>query len=138
MRKFIAVLLAIAVMTGSVACLSLSRSDEEMLRELKSYGIRSNEVKRKSAPLAACLNILPGIGDFYLAAGTDNGDMWLYGFLNLLTWPISILWAIPEGAIDAGTINKQETAYYYKFDKTGMKELNELKAREATPTPTAK
>lgn len=69
----------------------------------------------KQPALAGALNILPGFGNFYLAVGTEEQEHWLYGFLNLLTWPLSIVWAVPEAAIDASAINERETIYYYTF-----------------------
>jgi hypothetical protein len=99
-----------------------------MLNELKSYGISETEVQRKSPPAAAALNILPGFGNFYLAAGTTESDQWLFGFLNLITWPYSMIWGIPEAAIDATTINKKETIYYYTYDRMGKQEFEKRKA----------
>ncbi len=56
--------------------------------------------------LAAGLNVLPGIGNFYLACGAGGRpDHWLWGAANLLLWPISIAWAVPEGYVDAERIN---------------------------------
>lgn len=100
-----------------------------MLRELEGYGISPTEQEIKNPGLAGGLNILPGFGNFYLGVGTDESDQWLYGFLNLLTWPVSPIWAIPEAAIDANVINKKETVYYYKFDPQGKKEYEALKAK---------
>lgn len=56
------------------------------------------EVKEKSPGTAAGLNFLPGIGDFY------NGNVGL-GIVNLLTWPLSILWAPVGGASGANEVN---------------------------------
>lgn len=109
----------------------MSRSDKERYRELQGLGIKATDQQVKSPGAAGALNLLPGCGNFYLAVGTDESDQWLYGFLNLLTWPISPIWAIPEGAIDAGTINKKEVVYYYTFDPRGQKELKALKASRA-------
>ena len=67
---------------------------------------------------------MPGFGNFYLAIGTNEGDQWLYGTLNLLLWPVSVVWGIPEAAIDAGNINKRNTAYYYTYG-AGAKELKD-------------
>ncbi|MEI7958178.1 MAG: hypothetical protein WCI40_03655 [Verrucomicrobiota bacterium] len=111
-------------------CTTMSRSDKEHYRELKSLGIRGNDQEAKSPALAGALNILPGFGNFYLASGTEESDQWLYGFLNLLCWPVSPIWAIPQAAIDAGTINKKETVYYYIFDRNGQRELGKLKAAQ--------
>lgn len=74
------------------------------------------------------LNILPGGGNFYLAAGTDESEQWLYAFLNLLTWPASVVWGVPEAAIDAGNINKKATVEYYTFDKVGKEEFAKMRA----------
>jgi hypothetical protein len=72
---------------------------------------------------AGALNLLPGFGNFYLASG-NGGDSshYLYGTINLLFWPISILWGVPEAAIDANNINEREMLYYYKYDAQGKKE----------------
>lgn len=115
----------LVVLTG---CISLNSSEKATLTELESYGISSTEHKIKQPGVAGILNILPGFGNFYLASGTDEGQQWLFGFLNLLLWPVSVVWAIPEGAIDANTMNKQETIRYYTFDANGKKELERIKA----------
>ena len=47
----------------------------------------------------------------------------VWQFLNLLTWPISVVWGIPEAAIDAETINERELVYYYTFDESGKEAL---------------
>jgi len=100
-----------------------------MLRELEGYGISPTEQQVKHPGMAGALNVLPGFGNFYLGIGTHESSQWLYGFLNLLFWPLSVVWGIPEAAIDANTINKKETIYYYKFDQQGKKEYKELKSR---------
>lgn len=59
-----------------------------------------------------------GFGNFYLASGNGaDSSHWLYGLLNLLTWPLSILWGVPEAAIDANRINEREMIYYYRYEK---------------------
>lgn len=116
----------LSLLTG---CVSISRTEQIKLRELKSYGIKETEVDKKHPGLAGALNILPGFGNFYLAIGTDESSQWLYGFLNLLTWPISIIWGVPQAAIDAVAINKKETIYYYTFDNEGKIELEKIKSQ---------
>lgn len=111
------------------ACTSLSYHEQNALRSLNANGISvdkpAGEWKRPANPAGAgALNLLPGVGNFYLASGNGgDGSHYLYGFLNLLTWPISVVWGIPEAAIDAGTINERELVYYYTFDESGKEAL---------------
>lgn len=114
---------------GLSACNTLSHSEESQVRELKGYGLRQEE-ERKSPGVAGALNLLPGFGNFYLASGTDESGQWLYGFLNLLTWPVSILWGVPEAVVDAGNINKREMVYYYSYDPAGKAALAKAKAEQ--------
>ena len=73
-----------------------------------------------SAWTAGLLNVLPGLGNFYLAFGDGNDPIQgAYGVINLLFWPISIVWGAPQAAIDAHTLNKREMLYYYHYDKGG-------------------
>lgn len=110
-------------------CTSLTRQEQMQLQHLKAQGITvdkpfGNYEKPASVAGAAALNLLPGVGNFYLGSGqAAESDHWLYGFLNLLTWPVSIVWGIPEAAIDANAINKREMLYYYQYDKMGKEEL---------------
>jgi hypothetical protein len=81
--------------------------------------------ERKNAAAAGILNLLPGFGNFYLAFGTDQGGQTAIGFVNLLTWPLSAAWGVPQAAIDANTINTQYTVYYYTVDPNGKKILDQ-------------
>lgn len=77
------------------SCASINSQQKQELREWQAQNVY---VKEKSPGLAAGLNILPGIGDFY------NGNVG-YGILNLLTWPLSVLWAPIGGASGADEVN---------------------------------
>lgn len=121
--------LVIGVLLLVTACTTLTRQEQNELRNLKAQGITvdrpAGNYERPASPGAAgALNLLPGIGNFYLAGG-NGGDSshWLYGCLNLITWPFSILWGVPEAAVDANRINERELIYYYKYDRQGQKEL---------------
>lgn len=121
------------------SCTSLTHQERNTLRSLQAQGITVNKpVGNWEAPAspagAGALNLLPGFGNFYLASGNagDSGQ-YLYGFLNLLTWPVSVLWGIPEAAIDAGTINERELIYFYTFDESGKIALKN-KGWVITPT----
>ena len=125
--KTILVLVSALYISG---CTTLSRTENATLQELKSYGVSETEVAVKHPAAAGALNILPGVGNFYLAAGTGESTQWTYGFINLLFWPLSPIWAVPQGAIDATTINKKETVNYYTFDRIGKQEFAQLRLDE--------
>ena len=98
MRKLYLLLLA-AILT---ACTTLTKQEQDTLHILQANGITVDKpignFERPANPAgAAALNLLPGGGDFYLASGNaGDSSYWLYGFLNLLTWPFSIIWGVPE------------------------------------------
>jgi len=125
MKNIAAFILIASISTG---CVSLSPSDASKLNELRALGINEEAVVKKSPGAAGALNILPGVGNFYLASGTREGSQWTYGFLNLLFWPLSVVWSIPQAAIDAQTINKMETVYFYTYDPEGKRQLEARKS----------
>ena len=43
----------------------------------------------------------------------------------MFTWPISILWGIPEAAVDANNINKRALINYYTYEIAGEQALAE-------------
>ncbi len=114
-------------------CTSLTRQEHMQLRELQAQGVTvdkpvGNFEKPASGVTAGALNLLPGIGNFYLGTGNAaESSHVLYGVLNLLTWPLSILWGVPEAAIDADNINKREMLYYYTYDEQGKQALKKAK-----------
>lgn len=126
MKKFILLTICAVVFTS---CTTLSRQESNQLRELQAQGVTvdrpvGNYEKPASGVVAGALNLLPGFGNFYLGTGNAaESSHVLYGVLNLLTWPLSILWAVPEAVIDADNINKREMLYYYSYDETGKQEL---------------
>lgn len=135
MRK-LALLAVLAVFcSNTIGCINLSRSEKEDLRLITSAGFSPQDEHVKSVPLAGALNILPGFGNFYIAIGTDETEQWLVGFMNLLFWPISVLWGIPEAAIDAGNLNKRETIYYFMRTERGRTELQEALDRQRALPP---
>ena len=124
------ILLSIAILAFA-GCTNLTRLEELELRTLKGQGVSVDKPvgswERPASPAgAALLNILPGFGNFYLASG-NGGDSshYLYGTLNLLAWPISVLWGVPEAAIDAKKINERELVYYYNYDEDGRLALKD-------------
>ena len=126
MKKILYTLLCTTILTG---CTHLTRQEQDTLHQLKAQGVTLDKpigsYEQPANPaIAGVMNILPGFGNFYLACGNGSESThWLYGTLNLLTWPLSILWGIPEAAVDANTINEREMIYYYEYDKHGKTEL---------------
>lgn len=118
------------------ACTHLTASEQHQLRELKSRGIdvdhaQANWQKPANPATAALLNLLPGIGNFYLASGNGaQSEHTLYGVLNLLTWPFSILWGIPEAAVDANVINQRELIYFYTYEKKQPSTIQRTRPRQ--------
>ena len=129
MKRFSIRLVLVLLPLFLIGCASLSRTEKGVIRELESYGIASDTIQVKDSTAAGFLNILPGFGNFYVAIGTDEHDEWLYGGLNLVTWPISILWGLPQGYNNAKVLNQRETAYFYKFDPQGKREIERRRQR---------
>ena len=84
------------------SCVSITTTQKNDIVESKMSG---TYVEEKNPGLAAGLNVLPGIGDFY------NGNVG-YGIVNLLTWPLSVLWA-PIGGYDGAQVRNWEESRIY-------------------------
>ncbi|MBR1915002.1 MAG: hypothetical protein IJ830_00975 [Alphaproteobacteria bacterium] len=124
--KKIFVIVALVLLS---ACTTLTRSEHDQLHLLKASGISvdrplGNYEKPANPAAAGLLNLLPGFGNFYLASGNGaESSHWLYGAGNLLFWPFSILWGVPEAVVDANNINERELLYYYQYNPQGKWEL---------------
>jgi hypothetical protein len=118
--------LALVLMLGLTSCAQLSQRQQTELGVIEAYDL--DPQTPKSPVLAGVLNVGPGFGDAY------NGQ-WGGFVVNLLLWPISVAWGIPEAAITAGNINDQATVAYYMHG-AGQKELRDAK-NGVRPTPPA-
>ena len=124
MKKIL--LLSMCLLSG---CASLSYVEETALKSLSAEGITPDKpaggFENPANPVGAgALNLLPGVGNFYLATGNGaDKDQFLYGFLNLATWPLSITWGIPQSGIDAITINEKEFVHFYMYNPNGKHAL---------------
>ncbi len=114
MKRIIAVLLCFAL----IGCASFSGYEKSQYSrlQLKLQQAGLPELEEKKPFLAGTLNILPGFGNMYLG-------QWGPFIGNLLLWPCSIIWAVPQAAMDAKVINKKETLLYYTHGM-GKDELN--------------
>ena len=119
MNKTLSLSLASIIFLSS--CTSLTFHEQQEITRLQYQGVNidrpSGQWEKPANPLiAGLLNILPGIGNFYLASGNaGDSSHWMYGFGNLLLWPFSIIWGVPEAVIDANNINKRDMLNYYKY-----------------------
>jgi len=112
-------------------CSGLSPAEKQSYRSFQSQGITiDNPVglweKPASSWAAGALNLLPGCGNYYLACGNaGDGEHFVLGFVNMLFWPISAVWGIPEAAVDANNINKRDMLHFYIHDIGGEQALAE-------------
>lgn len=124
-----AVFLLLLMLSG---CMSLTQSEKNAVYELKSYGVNTCDVKVKDPAVAAWLNLLPGVGHFYLASGSEEKQLWGMAFFNLFTYPLSWFWGIPGAYSDAGVLNKKEQIRFYQYDSTGQEQLKALRKKYRT------
>ncbi|MFJ4050718.1 hypothetical protein [Pseudomonas hunanensis] len=109
-------LTAAALITLTTGCATGLNSAQEL--ELASYRAQNLAVEEKSPGLAAGLGLLPGGGSFY-------GRAYGFGVVNLLFWPLSILWDPVSGHDAAELINYQATkAHVATLKKHDMDELD--------------
>jgi hypothetical protein len=123
-RKFVLLCVMCCMMIPMVGCVTLKVSEkyqyEGIEKRLTNVGLQPERVKDPA--LAGTLNILPGFGNAYLG-------QWGLFAVNLLFWPISVVWGIPQAASDASVLNKQSTIYFYS-EGEGKVKLAELEAEK--------
>ena len=109
----LAAAMLIALTTGCATGLNSAQQSE-----LAGYKANSLAVQEKSPGLGAALGILPGGGSFY-------GRSYGFGVVNLLLWPVSILWDPVSGYDAAESINYQATkAHVFSLRKRAMDDLD--------------
>ncbi|MDX1803195.1 MAG: hypothetical protein R3292_03885 [Alcanivorax sp.] len=86
-------------------------------QELRAYQAKGLEIQEKNPTTAAALGILPGGGSFY----TRNYGL---GVVNLLLWPLSVLWDPMSGYNGAQAINYYATQQV--IDHKQQKEMSRL------------
>ncbi|MCO6059743.1 hypothetical protein NG726_24150 [Pseudomonas sp. MOB-449] len=99
MKVFKLTLLA-GFVVASAGCASGLNSQQKT--ELRNFESRGLSVSEKNPAAGAALGLLPGGGSFY---GREYG----IGAVNLLLWPISILWDPVSGHNAAESINYYAT-----------------------------
>jgi hypothetical protein len=74
--------LGLLILATFCGCNSLTTIQEQEYRAMRAEGLL---VEEKNPTLAACLGVLPGCGSFYTG-------QYALGALDVITWPVSILW----------------------------------------------
>lgn len=115
--RFAIATLALALTTGCATGLNSVQK-----AELDHYEARGMAVQEKNPGLGAGLGLLPGGGSFY---GREYG----FGVVNLLLWPLSILWDPVSGYEASRSINYQATRTH--IERQRKKALDELDAKLA-------
>ena len=115
------------------SCAGLTPREQGQARQLREAGISETEMGTKNGWVSGPLNIIPGVGNFYLATGKDSGSQVIYGILNIipgwLLWPVTCAWSVPQAAVDAGNINRRQTIVYFFETDAGKKEFEERRAK---------
>jgi hypothetical protein len=106
----------------------LSVPEKSTIEQARAVGLPMPHQEEADSTTAALLNVLPGIGNMYLGGVTEEKWQWALGAVNLLLWPISIVWGVPQAAIDAETINEKYSAQYYMFGE-GEAQLERASAK---------
>lgn len=75
-------IVGVMLLASVAGCNSLTTIQEQEYRSMKAEGLL---VEEKHPTLAACLGVLPGCGSFY----TGN---YVLGAVDVITWPVSVLW----------------------------------------------
>ena len=92
------------------SCVSISEEERKLAEGKEIF-------ESKSPALAAGLSFLPGVGTLYLASEggrpskQKDHDLGTLAIINWVTWPASILWAVPQSFIDAKRINIKESLF---------------------------
>lgn len=110
--RVMVLLLCLVPLSNCVSGLNRMQKDE-----LVAYKAKGLKVEEKKEGLAAGLGFLPGVGSFY----TGNVG---YGIVNLLSWPLSILWEPVSGYNGAQQANYNATKVSVaKKRKKSMRDL---------------
>ncbi|MCU1748789.1 hypothetical protein [Pseudomonas sp. 6D_7.1_Bac1] len=98
--SFLRTLTVASLLTLTAGCASGLNSFQE--NELNHYRANNLVLEEKSPGAGAALGLLPGGGSFY---GRSYGT----GVVNLLSWPLSMMWDPVSGYRAAESINFQAT-----------------------------
>lgn len=114
-------IMLVGAILGSTGCASGLNSYQK--NELRHYEAAGLMVEEKNPAVGTALGLLPGGGSFY---GREYG----LGVVNLLFWPLSILWDPVSGHSAAETINYHATKHHVsKLENLEMDRLEDQLAQ---------
>jgi hypothetical protein len=108
-------IITVATVVTITGCATGLNSIQE--REYSAFERDGVLIEEKNPSTGVVLGLLPGGGSFY---AREPG----LGVVNLLLWPLSILWDPISGSDGSKSINYDLTKYQLKKDKS--KEMSEL------------
>lgn len=118
--KLTPIILAGAILASTGCASGLNSYQKSELRHYEAAGLA---VEEKSPVLGTALGLLPGGGSFY---GREYG----FGVVNLLFWPLSILWDPVSGHSAVETINYHATKHHVsKLETSEMDKLGDQLAQ---------
>jgi hypothetical protein len=116
--KKVGIILGVAALFTLTGCASgLNSMQQREYRAMDNAGVL---IEEKNPTTGAVLGILPGFGSFYAREPA-------FGIVNLLFWPLSILWDPVSGYEGSKAINYDVTKQ--KLNRDMKAELSELDSR---------
>ena len=96
MNKILIGFISLVIIIGLSGC--ATKISSYQVNELKTYESKGLDVKEKNPMAGAALGLLPGFGSFYV-------EEYGVGIVNLLLWPLSIVWDPVSGYDGSVSIN---------------------------------
>ena len=130
MKHALLILLAVLLLflTG---CQTLTMSEQEKVGELKALGVDPESQGSRGPWATAFGNVFLGMGNL------ANGQAGLFA-VDLMTWPVSILWSPAVGYNQAHVLNQKETVDYFYETRGGRAHIAAIRRgviNPKTPSP---
>ena len=98
----------LSLMLFASGCAGLTPREAGQAQKLREAGISETEMGTKNGWISGPLNIIPGVGNFYLATGKDSSSQIIYGILNIipgwLLWPVTCAWSAARARLRATVV----------------------------------
>jgi TM2 domain-containing membrane protein YozV len=104
-------ILILALISISVGCAHMTPAQRDLWSDLVAKGEPVASYPNRA--LSGVLSILPGGGQF------ANGQV-ATGIVNVIFYPLSVLWGLPSAILDAGTLRKIRSVEAYLQKKAAL------------------